>query len=56
MPILDEEALAAACAYIDLNLVAAGECTSIKQRVGHAEAQGHVERRTDQCGAVVGPK
>lgn len=46
--ILDEEALLATCAYIDLNPLAAGlaatpeasEHTSIRQRVQHAEQQG----------------
>jgi REP element-mobilizing transposase RayT len=46
--ILDEESLVAACAYIDLNPVAAGiamapetsKYTSIKKRVEHVEAQG----------------
>src|SRR5579872_688126 len=49
--ILDDEALLATCAYIDLNPVAAGlvgapeagEHTSIKQRVEHVEAQGRVD-------------
>jgi REP element-mobilizing transposase RayT len=49
--ILDEEALLATCAYIDLNPVAAGiaatpeasEHTSIKERVEHAKAQGRTE-------------
>jgi REP element-mobilizing transposase RayT len=49
--ILDEEALLATCAYIDLNPVAAGlvavpeagEHTSIKQRVEHVEELGRVE-------------
>ena len=49
--ILDDEALLAVCAYIDLNPVAAGvaavpeasEHTSLKQRVEHAAAQGRVE-------------
>jgi REP element-mobilizing transposase RayT len=52
--ILDEEALLATCAYIDLNPVAAGiaetpeksKHTSIKQRVGHA----------DECGKIVAVK
>ena len=49
--ILDEEALLAVCAYIDLNPVAAGLVaapergghTSIKQRVEHVAAQGRVD-------------
>jgi REP element-mobilizing transposase RayT len=49
--ILDEEALLAACAYIDLNPVAAGIAetpeasghTSIKERVEHVKAQGRTE-------------
>jgi len=49
--ILDEEALLATCAYIDLNPVAAGiaevpeasEHTSIKERVEHVKAQGRTE-------------
>ena len=54
--ILDDEALLAVCAYIDLNPVAAGiaevpetsEHTSIKQRVEHVQAQG----RTDDLAAA----
>jgi hypothetical protein len=49
--ILDDEALLATCAYIDLNPVAAGlsavpeagEHTSIKQRVEHIKARGRVK-------------
>ncbi len=49
--ILDGEALLAACAYIDLNPVAAGIAevpeasphTSIKERVDHVKAQGRTE-------------
>jgi len=49
--VLDEEALLATCAYIDLNPVAAGIAeapedsphTSIKQRVDHARATGTLE-------------
>jgi REP element-mobilizing transposase RayT len=49
--ILDEEALLATCAYIDLNPVAAGIAktpedaphTSIKQRVDHARKHGELE-------------
>ena len=48
---LDEESLLAACAYIDLNPLAAGlaavpearEHTSIHQRVAHVEGQGRFE-------------
>ncbi len=48
MAILDEEALLATCAYIDLNPITAGISevpeasahTSIKERVDHVEAQG----------------
>ena len=51
MAILDEEALLATCAYIDLNPVAAGIAevpessahTSIKERVDHVAAQGRTE-------------
>jgi hypothetical protein len=56
--ILDEESLLAACAYIDLNPVAAkiaetpeaSKHTSIKTRVEHVEAQG----QTDRLEAAVG--
>jgi len=49
--ILDEEALLATCAYIDLNPVAAGIAatpessphTSVRQRVRHAKAQGKLK-------------
>ena len=49
--ILDEEALLATCAYIDLNPVAAGVATtpetsphtSVRQRVQHAQAKGKLE-------------
>jgi REP element-mobilizing transposase RayT len=49
--ILDESALLATCAYIDLNPVAAGIATypessphtSIRERVGHVAAQGRTE-------------
>jgi hypothetical protein len=52
--ILDDEALLTACAYIDLNPVAAGiaqvpetsEHTSVKQRVDHMQAQGRTEDLT----------
>jgi REP element-mobilizing transposase RayT len=51
MAILDEEALLATCAYIDLNPVAAGiaatpetsDHTSIKQRVDHIRSTGAIE-------------
>ena len=64
--ILDEEALLATCAYIDLNPVAAGIAevpeasahTSIKERVDHVKAQGRTEdlkaARTRQRGRVGG--
>ena len=50
--ILDEEALLATCAYIDLNVVAAGIAatpetsphTSVHQRVTHARKQGHLSK------------
>ena len=50
--ILDEEALLATCAYIDLNLVAAGIAkfpetsrhTSIRQRVRHVRRKGQLDR------------
>ena len=49
--ILDEEALLATCAYIDLNPVAAGIAaapetsrhTSVRQRVQHAQAEGKLD-------------
>jgi hypothetical protein len=49
--ILDEEALLATCAYIDLNLVVAGiaaapetsKRTSVRQRVQHANAKGKLD-------------
>jgi hypothetical protein len=49
--ILDDEALLTVCAYIDLNLIAAGiaelpetsEHTSIKQWVDNVQAQGRTE-------------
>ena len=61
--VLDEEALLAVCAYIDLNPVAAGvaevpeasEHTSIKERVEHVEAQGRAEDlKAAQKGSVAG--
>ncbi|MDR3635980.1 MAG: hypothetical protein P4L84_19415 [Isosphaeraceae bacterium] len=61
--ILDEEAMLATCAYIDLNPVAAGlvpvpeagEHTPIKQRVEHVAAQGRVEDvKAAEQGSVAG--
>jgi hypothetical protein len=61
--ILDEEALLAVCAYIDLNPVAAGlaavpeesEHTSVKQRVEHVVAQGRIgDVKAAQAGSVAG--
>ena len=61
--ILDEEALLATCAYIDLNPVAAGiaevpetsKHTSIKERVDHVEAQGRTEDlKAARNGSVAG--
>ena len=61
--ILDEEALLATCAYIDLNPVAAGIAevpeasahTSIKERVDHVEAQGRTEDlKAARTGSVAG--
>ncbi len=63
--ILDEEALLATCAYIDLNPVAAGIAaapetsrhTSVRRRVRHAKAQGKlVELRTAESGSVAGSR
>ena len=63
--ILDEEALLATCAYIDLNPVAAGmsklpeesEHTSIKARVDHCREKGRLDDlRAAQVGAVAGVK
>jgi hypothetical protein len=63
--ILDEESLLATCAYIDLNLVAAGIAavpeasahTSIKERVDHVKAQGRSEDlKAAQSGSVAGSK
>jgi hypothetical protein len=63
--ILDEEALLACCAYIDLNPVTAGiapvpeasEHTSIKQRVDHVKAQGRTEDlKAALQGSVAGSK
>src|SRR5271157_1456914 len=61
--VLDEEALLAVCAYIDLNPVAAGiaevpetsEHTSIKERVEHVAAQGRTEDlKAARTGSVAG--
>jgi REP element-mobilizing transposase RayT len=61
--ILDEEALLATCAYIDLNPVAAGIAalpeasahTSIKARVDHVQAEGRSEDLTAaRTGSVAG--
>ena len=61
--ILDEEALLATCAYIDLNPVAAGIAevpeasahTSIKERVDHVQAQGRTEDlKAARTGSVAG--
>ena len=63
--ILDEEALLATCAYIDLNPVAAGiadtpeksDHTSVKQRVTHAAEQGRLEDlKAARRGSVAGSK
>ena len=61
--ILDEEALLATCAYIDLNPIAAGISevpeasahTSIKERVDHVQAQGRTEDlKAARTGSVAG--
>jgi hypothetical protein len=61
--ILDEEALLATCAYIDLNPMAAGIAevpeasahTSIKARVDHVQAQGRTEDlKAARTGSVAG--
>lgn len=62
--ILEEEALPATCAYIDLNPVAAGiaatpeasEHTSIKQRIDHARRTGAIQRiqRAGEAASVAG--
>ena len=61
--ILDEQALLATCAYIDLNPVAAGIAavpeasahTSIKERVDHVQVQGRAEDlKAARSGSVVG--
>ena len=63
MAILDEEALLAACAYIDLNPVAAGiaevpeasKYTSITQRVEHVQQQGRTgDLQAARDGSVAG--
>jgi REP element-mobilizing transposase RayT len=63
--ILDEEALLATCAYIDLNPVAAGLAatpetsphTSVHRRVEHAAAQGKLEDlKAAACGSVAGSR
>ena len=59
--ILDEEALLATCAYIDLNPVAAGiaatpessEHTSIRQRVEHAKETGSLKKVKSAAGKSV---
>jgi hypothetical protein len=63
--ILDEEALLATCAYIDLNAVAAGIAaapetsrhTSVRQRVRHAKAKGKLaELKAAESGSVAGSR
>jgi REP element-mobilizing transposase RayT len=63
--ILDEEALLATCAYIDLNPVAAGIAatpetsrhTSVRQRVEHAKAQGQLESlKSSARGSLAGSR
>ncbi len=63
--ILDEEALLATCAYIDLNPVAAGIAatpetgrhTSVRQRVRHAKAKGKLaELKAAKSGSVAGSR
>lgn len=63
--ILDEPALMVACAYIDLNVVAAGIAetpesshhTSIKQRVDHVRRKGQLAKlRAAMDGSVAGSK
>ena len=63
--ILDEEALLATCAYIDLNPVAAGvavtpeksEYTSVKQRVDHAALKGRLkDLKAAREGSVAGSR
>jgi REP element-mobilizing transposase RayT len=63
--ILDEEALLATCAYIDLNPVAAGIAatpetsahTSVRQRVKHAQAKGRLAALKEAArGSVAGSR
>ena len=63
--ILDEEALLATCAYIDLNPVAAGVAaapetsrhTSVRQRVQHAKAEGKLDDlKAAGLGSVAGSR
>lgn len=63
--ILDQEALLATCAYIDLNPVAAGVAstpetskhTSLRQRVQHARASGKLESlRAAAAGSIAGSR
>ncbi len=63
--VLDEEALLATCAYIDLNPVAAGVAsvpeksryTSVKQRVAHAAEKGKLEDlKAARQGSVAGSR
>ena len=63
--ILDDEALLATCAYIDLNPVAAGVAatpetsphTSVQQRVEHAQAEGKLqELKAAASGSVAGSR
>jgi len=63
--ILDEEALLATCAYIDLNPVAAGIAatpeasrhTSIRQRVQHVKSKGELQvLKTAATGSVAGSR
>jgi REP element-mobilizing transposase RayT len=63
--ILDEEALLATCAYIDLNPVAAGMAatpetskhTSVRQRVRHAKSEGRLEDvKAASRGSVAGSR
>jgi hypothetical protein len=63
--ILDEEALLATCAYIDLNPVAAGVAaapersphTSVQQRVEHVQEKGKLEAlKAAAAGAVAGSR
>jgi len=63
--ILDEEALLATCAYIDLNPVAAGvsaspetsKHTSIRQRVAHVRRKGKLDRmKAAKQGSVAGSR